>query len=269
MSYVTGHSRHSLTVVILTYQHEDVIEKAIASVLDQSIAEEIEIVVSDDASTDRSVEIAKFATRDRSNVVVKSNTKNLGIMKHYEKIISEVTTEFVAILEGDDYWIDNRALLDKLNFFRCVPSLECVFSAYRVLYEETKLETYQPSLFSRKRNGFVFFEDLLEENHIASFSNCMYRTNSLRELLHDPVTHLGYDWLLNLRMADRGPIGFWKNICTTYVVHGKGTWSSMSRDEQIEAEITTLETLRECTDSMRRSVINEKINRLRKVVNGE
>jgi glycosyltransferase involved in cell wall biosynthesis len=261
MSYRTGHSRHSLTVVVMTYCHENLIERAINSVLGQTIGREVEIVISDDASSDGTVKVSRECAKAFDNVVVRSNDENMGVMRHYRKVISEITTEYVAILEGDDYFIDRDTLTDKIALFRSVPTLECVFSAYKVIHGGTGREDVRPDLYSPHRNGFLRFEELVECNHMASFSNCMYRTSSLRDVL-DEASLGGYDWLVNLRIADRGPIGYCGKPGTAYVVHERGAWSSRPRQEQIAAEIDSLTLLKTCVAERHTLNIDQKIKRL-------
>jgi len=91
----------AVTVLIDTFNHERFIEEAVVSVLEQDFpATEMEILVVDDESTDRTPEILrKFAPRVR--VLTK---KNGGQASAFNAGIPECRGEIVAFLDGDDWW---------------------------------------------------------------------------------------------------------------------------------------------------------------------
>lgn len=94
-----------VTVLIDTYNHERFIEEAIASVLEQDFsARETEIIVIDDGSTDRTPEIVhKFEPRIR--LIRKPNG---GQASAFNLGIPEAQGEFIAFLDGDDWWSRNK-----------------------------------------------------------------------------------------------------------------------------------------------------------------
>ena len=94
-----------ITALIDTYNHERFIERAITSVLEQTVsAEAMEILVVDDGSTDRTAAIAeKFAPRVR---VLRK--KNGGQGSAFNAGVPEARGEFVALLDGDDWWAPDK-----------------------------------------------------------------------------------------------------------------------------------------------------------------
>jgi len=91
----------AVSVLIDTFNHERFIEEAVVSVLEQDFAaSEMEILVVDDGSTDRTPEILrKFAPRVR---VLRKN--NGGQASAFNAGIPECRGEIVAFLDGDDWW---------------------------------------------------------------------------------------------------------------------------------------------------------------------
>lgn len=90
-----------VTVLVDTYNHERFIERALASVLDQDFpASEMEILVVDDGSTDRTPELVRrFEPRVR--LIRKENG---GQASAFNAGIPETRGEIVAFLDGDDWW---------------------------------------------------------------------------------------------------------------------------------------------------------------------
>ena len=95
----------SVTALIDTYNHEAFIEEAITSVLQQDFpASEMEILVVDDGSTDRTAEIAlKFAPRVRL-----LRKRNGGQASAFNAGIPEAQGKIVAFLDGDDWWAPGK-----------------------------------------------------------------------------------------------------------------------------------------------------------------
>jgi Glycosyl transferase family 2 len=94
-----------VSVLIDTYNHERFIEKAIRSVLEQDFpASDLEIIVIDDGSTDRTAEIVrKFEPKVR--YLRKSNG---GQASAFNTGIPECTGKAIAFLDGDDYWMPGK-----------------------------------------------------------------------------------------------------------------------------------------------------------------
>jgi hypothetical protein len=103
-----------VTVLIDTYNHERFIEEAIVSVLGQDFpASEMEILVVDDGSTDRTPEIVrKFEPRVR--LLQKTNG---GQASAFNAGIPEARGEIVSFLDGDDWWARNKLsqVLEAMN----------------------------------------------------------------------------------------------------------------------------------------------------------
>lgn len=95
----------AISVVIDNYNHERFIEQAITSVLEQDFPPaEMELLVVDDGSTDRSPEIVrKFAPRAR--LIRKANG---GQASAFNTAIPEARGDIIAFLDGDDWWKKNK-----------------------------------------------------------------------------------------------------------------------------------------------------------------
>lgn len=237
----TDHS--GVTALVLAYNQAGSLRSALDSVRRQSIFDRISVIVSDDASTDGTHDLARTLVSSYPDARVRRNETNLGVMEHYRRAIAEVRTEFVAIIEGDDEWTNTQKLERQRAFLDLFPNLHCVFTGYTVCFTKDGRRSRQPNLFGGRRSGLVHFEEILQDNPGASFTNHMYRTRALAEVLSRDPARSGYDWLVNLLIADSGPIGYLEGDFATYNVHEGGRWSGMSDSEKIRLKIGSLKAI--------------------------
>ena len=109
---------YKLSVIFITYNHKDYVEKALKSVLDQETDFPFEVVVGDDCSTDGTQEILKGIAKDHPNVRLFLRSENTGgrpTLNVYETT-KRCTGKYLAYLEGDDYWTDTHKLQKQVDF---------------------------------------------------------------------------------------------------------------------------------------------------------
>lgn len=100
--------RPKISVVLCTYNGEKYITQQIESILNQSILPD-ELIISDDCSSDSSVEIvSNFASKHPATVRFIQGDKNLGFIKNFEKAISLADGEVIFLSDQDDVWSANK-----------------------------------------------------------------------------------------------------------------------------------------------------------------
>ena len=121
-----------LTAIIDTYNHERFVEEAIVSVLEQDFPRaEMEVIVVDDGSTDRTPEIVrKFEPRVR--LLRKANG---GQASAFNAGIPEARGEFLSFLDGDDWWARNKLTL-AMKAFEAEPHLGLVGHGNILVYPD-------------------------------------------------------------------------------------------------------------------------------------
>jgi len=140
-------SRPFVTALIDTYNHETFIEEAINSVLGQSFpASEMEILVVDDGSTDKTPELVrKFQPRVR--LLRKTNG---GQASAFNAGIPEAHGEIVAFLDGDDWWAPGK-LAAVTEAFAAHASVGLVGHGVTQVYPDGRQQTESPRVMTRFR----------------------------------------------------------------------------------------------------------------------
>lgn len=106
-----------VSVIILTYFHEDYICRAIETVLKQKFEYSYEILISDDCSLDKTVEIAKKYQQEYPNkIFIHVNKENLGICRNEYEAYLRCRGKYIVLTAGDDQWIDNCVLQKQYDF---------------------------------------------------------------------------------------------------------------------------------------------------------
>ncbi len=132
-----------VSVVFITYNHEKYVEKALRSVLEQETDFDFEVVVGEDCSTDRTREIVSSVAAEypgRVNLLFRE--KNLGRpTKNVYETTMACKGEFIAYLEGDDYWTDKKKLQKQVDFLRAHPEYIGVTHKSRIIDENDRDHT--------------------------------------------------------------------------------------------------------------------------------
>ena len=99
-----------LSLVIIFYNQEEFAEQAVRGALSQTYSP-LEIVLSDDASTDNTFEVIKRAVSGYSGphrVILNQNNENLGLVGHVNRVVELSTGEIIVLGGGDDIAMPNR-----------------------------------------------------------------------------------------------------------------------------------------------------------------
>lgn len=237
-----------LFVLIGTYHHESFISRAIQGVLDQEVDLPFQILVRDDASADNTASIVAHYARQHPDKVVPifygTNQYSLGrgwvsdLLQRVAKKAHFVSRErvYVALCEGDDFWIDPTKLQRQVDFLRENPNAVLVHHGFQVITEEGGIEGYESNL----RRYLARFEphpplrkgtDLLEGNFIMTCAVMMRLSGwKPRERRQRPAGLLE-DWV-SYAVAARGKmVGYIDREMSVYRVHAGGIHSSRSAQE--------------------------------------
>lgn len=124
-----------ITIGIPFFNADQFIEKSIKSVLSQTF-ESFELILSDDGSTDRSLEIVKSICDPR--VIILSDGKNRGISYRLNEQISIAKGKYFARMDSDDIMFPDR-LKKQIEFLENNPEVDVVGSYAIVIDDENQI----------------------------------------------------------------------------------------------------------------------------------
>ncbi len=231
-----------ITTVITTYNHEQYIAEAIESAIVQVGEFRHEILISDDCSSDNTKSIIESYVSRFPNLIrdISSNT-NLGISLNMKKCFSEANGDFIAVLEGDDYWSDKYKLHRQMKFLLDNNDCSMVFSRIRLLSKGKFSLLDRHNNLATKLSG----DDVIKEstlNYIANFSCCLFRTDIMKNLPDILFEDRFNEIALSFYIVRHGFIGFIPQIMSVYRLHDNGVWSASDALHKLRSGLRCRET---------------------------
>jgi glycosyltransferase involved in cell wall biosynthesis len=112
----------TVSVCMITYNHERFIAQAIESVLMQETDFPVELVIGEDCSTDgtRAI-VVEYAQRYPERIRPFLRERNLGMIPNFVATLQACRGKYIALLEGDDYWTDPHKLQKQVQFLEGHP----------------------------------------------------------------------------------------------------------------------------------------------------
>jgi len=106
-----------VSILTLTYNHENYISQALNSILMQKVNFNFEVIISDDFSTDNTKKIIiDFASKYPNLIKPVFRSSNIGVTKNFYETCKLCKGKYISILEGDDYWISKNKLQTQVDF---------------------------------------------------------------------------------------------------------------------------------------------------------
>lgn len=207
-----------VSVAIFAHDHERFVGQAVESIAQQTLAD-LEIVIVDDASTDRTWEIIESYRRVPQVTRTLRHERNLGAPRTYRDGISVARGRYLVPLDADDFAIDRFALERQLEIFAGHPSVAFVHAAYDFVDADGRRLRSFVLRDPRVMPSRAAFERLLLGN-VVHHSGTMYGREASEAVGGYSVDLMSaVDWDLWLRLAARGDVGYLSRPLYAYRLH--------------------------------------------------
>lgn len=220
----------TIDIILLCYNQERYIEQALRSIYAQELPEDVKasIIVADDASSDGTLDIIqRFAPESPFPVVFLPAESNVGISRNYKRSFAVASADYVAILEGDDYWLPNHIAMH-IDFLE--KHLDCTMSMNRFYSTSDTNEERTISKWNINEENYLvdLHLQIATGNQLGNLSACCFRTKNLQQLPDDMYELHVDDFLLGIMMAREGYIAILKEPTSIYRCNQNSMWASMS-----------------------------------------
>lgn len=190
-----------VSILIPCFNQENVITETVLSALDQTY-ENIEVIVSDDASTDSTPYLLKELQKQyHPRLKIFLHEANLGVTRNHTRGLLECTGEFVAFLDGDDLLLPEK-IEKQVAFMNEKPECTICYHNVDVFDSGTGGSLYLWSERIGTRQGNI--KDLIRFGNFLPAVSVMVRRNDLPAEGYDERIKVYSDWLIWLYTLYRG-----------------------------------------------------------------
>lgn len=220
--------RLKVSICMIAYQHEAFVAQAIQSVLNQKVDFDLELVIGEDKGLDGTRAICeKYAAHD-ARVRLLPSDRNLGVMANFRRTLAACTGEYVAVCEGDDYWLDDQKLGKQSEFLDKHRQFSGSTHQALVVGDGTPDHAFREGVPTE-----IGVDDLIG-GRLFHTASVLFRREVLTTFLPAPDV-LSADRLLNFCIAFHGKIHYSDTAMCAYRIHGAGmssnaTVAQMRRD---------------------------------------
>lgn len=176
-----------VSIICESYNHERFLHDSIEGFLMQRVDFDYEILIYDDASTDRSQDIirdylGKYPERIFPILQEENQySKGVGIWKTYQ--FPRVRGKYVALCEGDDYWIDNNKLQKQIDYLEAHPEYSmCFHNALEHFDDNSNVDRPFSNIEDRDYTGLEIYEKWQVPTASVVFRSSVLKSKMYNEL---------------------------------------------------------------------------------------
>ncbi|MBO4597925.1 MAG: glycosyltransferase [Bacteroidaceae bacterium] len=173
-----------ISVVVITYNQEEYIARALDSILMQKCSIPFEIIIGEDCSTDNTGEIcARYAEQYPDKITLFRNSPNKGLLNNYFDCLMACRGKYMADCAGDDFWVDEYKLEKLRTIMDEHPDVTLAHTGYAVYNENTGVAStplgYQPEAYIK--DGKAMLQDIICPKVPMMIQSTMFRMKPLLE----------------------------------------------------------------------------------------
>lgn len=179
----TKNDEIKVSVITLAYNHEQYIGECINGIVSQQTNFKFELLINDDASTDNTANIIREYVNLYPHIIKpiyqseNQYSKKIPIGKTYLYPLAK--GKYIALCEGDDYWIDPLKLQKQVDFMEANPEYGMCYTQARHYYQDKK--RFRSKVKGGKNETF---KEFIDKNTVPTLTS-MFRTNLFRQYMEE------------------------------------------------------------------------------------
>jgi len=249
-----------VSVLMMTYNHENYITQAIESVLMQQCNFKYEIIIGEDCSTDNTRKIVlDYAKRHPKLFNLILHQRNVGAANNQLACINACKGKYIALLEGDDYWIDRNKLQKQVDFLEQNVNYSLCFHNALVIWED---KSRPPRKFCSNNLKNEFSVDDIIQKWFIPTASMVFHKECINNLPNWFVEVYNGDYCIQLLCAMYGKVHYMQNIMSVY----RRNRASLSGSYSEKVNLKRLEFLFNNFNSFTSYAFDDKIsNRIKNI----
>lgn len=220
----------------MTYMHENFIRDCIEGILMQRTTFPVQVLIHDDASTDKTAEIVREYHSKYPNLIkAYYQTENSYSKKDKHERRSTFWSwrigKYEAVCEGDDYWADPHKLQKQADFLEA--NADYVLCYHDAVIIDERGQVVKNSLVANKYKRNLSADELKKHSNVIPTASVCYRNNTVErppEIFNVPAGDTFFYSILGLY----GKAGYLAEIEPgRYRRHSGGVWSSLNQESKL------------------------------------
>lgn len=227
-----------VTIHIPTYNQEKYITRAIKSALSQDYPN-LQVIVSDDCSTDNTLDVAKQLVDNRLKVC--STPKNIGRVANYRHILYNLSAgEWVVNLDGDDYYTSPNFISEAVCLLQQHPSCVMYVGGASSQNEETGIISHSPIFLKQDitvLKGTDYVLNFYKYGQIGQHFAALYKRDLALQTDFYVLDSLGADTDSICRLALKGDVLVqkkWIGVWTSHKANASYTLNLSSVQKEFD-----------------------------------
>ena len=229
-----------ISICCTTYNHEEYIGDALDGFLMQVTEFSFEVIVRDDASTDNTANIIREYVKKFPNIIKPIYEQENGYQKGIKPLITtvkEANGQYIAICEGDDYWIDPQKLQKQATLLNKNPDIDFCYHKAKICNLLSK-QAYE-------NESHINYDGVISANSIIATldklmvptASIMVRTKIINDIrsymINRPWLSVGDFYFRIFGVANGGAL-YLNNPMSVYRYFTPGSWTIMYINQQIK-----------------------------------
>ena len=215
-----------VSVFCMTYNQENTIAQAIEGVLAQKTDFPVELIVHDDASTDKTAAIVRdYAVRYPQKVRAIFQTENQYQKSNFwQRFLLPISYgDYIAICEGDDFWTDTEKLQRQVAYMRAHRECAMCFHAVEQLDKSGKVSVFRPL----KKTDTVAAKTLIRRGGMfCPTVSMLFRRDVMAKWPTFRRNADVYDYPAQVLAATMGSVYYIDRVMATYRYAFDGSWTA-------------------------------------------
>jgi glycosyltransferase involved in cell wall biosynthesis len=172
-----------VSVCMITYGHEKYIREAIAGVLMQECDFEVELILANDCSPDSTDKVIQNILENHPRrlwIKYFNNVENLGMMPNFIFALEQCSGTYVAMCEGDDYWITTDKLQKQVDILERNKEIGLIYTNVKHFIQKKGQFIDIPARFATEQSEVI---PMMLKSKFIEFATTVFRKSILDKVL--------------------------------------------------------------------------------------
>lgn len=261
----TLNDKPKISIIIPAYNIEQYLERCLKSVQNQNYGN-LQVIVVDDGSTDRTGKIADFfAKNDKRFLVI--HKRNGGVSAARKAGLEKAEGDYIGFVDGDDYI--EPEMYEKLMGLAVEHDADIAHCGYQMVFPD-RVDLYHGTKQLKLQDTYTGVKDLLEGILIEpGLGNKIYRHNLFENIEYNEDIVINEDLLLNYFLFHRSEKAVFIDVpYYHYMVRKNSATTSEWNEHKLRDPLYVLEIMyeRENEKELRKIIINRYIYQMVRVI---